>query len=108
VGRGENHQIDKAREYNESYLRAVLDHVLDGIISINEDRIVETFNPAAERIFDYRAVEVIGRNIRILMPEPFPSQHDGYVTNYLRTGRAHLLQTEKLTALGDAGLRRRP
>jgi PAS domain S-box-containing protein len=86
-----DHQSGESRENSESYLRAVLDHVLDGIISINEDRIVETFNPAAERIFGYGANEVIGQNIRMLMPEPFHSQHDGYVTNYLRTGEAKII-----------------
>jgi PAS domain S-box-containing protein len=84
---GNKHQppdADHAR--SESYLRAVLSNVLDGIISINEDRIVETFNCAAERIFGYRADEVIGRNVRMLMPEPYRSEHDAYVQNYLRTG----------------------
>jgi PAS domain S-box-containing protein len=86
-----NNRNAQARENSESYLRAVLDHVLDGIISINEDRIVETFNPAAERIFGYRAAEVIGKNVRMLMPEPFHGQHDDYVSNYLRTGKAKII-----------------
>jgi PAS domain S-box-containing protein len=78
--------VDEDLKESASYLRAVLSNVLDGIISINEERTVETFNCAAERIFGYEAREVIGRNVRMLMPEPYHSQHDGYIQNYLRTG----------------------
>jgi PAS domain S-box-containing protein len=85
--------VDEDLRRSEAYLRAVLENVLDGIISINEDRIVETFNCAAERIFGYRADEVIGQNVKMLMPEPYYSQHDGYVQNYLRTGVKKVIGT---------------
>jgi PAS domain S-box-containing protein len=70
----------------EEYLSAAIDNIIEGIIIINEDRIVEMFNPAAERIFGYAAAEVVGRNVKMLMPEPFHSHHDNFVQNYLRTG----------------------
>jgi PAS domain S-box-containing protein len=76
---------------DESYLRAALGNVLDGIIGINEECLIETFNPAAERIFGYAAAEVMGRNIKILMPEPYQGEHDTYVQNYLRTGQARII-----------------
>jgi PAS domain S-box-containing protein len=76
---------------DESYLRAALGNVLDGIIGINEECLIETFNPAAERIFGYAAAEVMGRNIKILMPEPYQGEHDAYVQNYLRTGQARII-----------------
>jgi two-component system, LuxR family, sensor kinase FixL len=75
----------------EERMRSVVNHVVDGIISIDERGTVSTFNPAAERIFGYEAQEVIGQNIKILMPEPFHSQHDSYIANYLLTGQAKII-----------------
>jgi PAS domain S-box-containing protein len=75
----------------EARVRAVIDHVLDGIITINEQAIVQTFNPAAERIFGYQADEVIGRNVKMLMPGPYRDQHDEYVSHYVRTGQARII-----------------
>lgn len=72
-------------------MRSVVNHVVDGIISIDEHGTVTTFNPAAERIFDYAADEVIGHNVKMLMPEPFRGEHDGYLANYLRTGEAKII-----------------
>jgi PAS domain S-box-containing protein len=75
----------------ETRMRSVVDHVVDGIITINDRGIVTTFNPAAERIFGYAAREVIGENVRMLMPEPDRSRHDGYLGSYLRTGEAKII-----------------
>jgi len=72
-------------------IHAILDTVVDGIITINERGIVETFNPAAEHIFGYAAAEVVGYNINMLMPEPYHNEHDGYLEHYRVTGEAHVI-----------------
>ncbi|RYD77415.1 MAG: PAS domain-containing sensor histidine kinase, partial [Sphingobacteriales bacterium] len=72
-------------------LRAIIETAIDGIITIDEKGIVESLNPAAARIFGYAPEEVIGQNISMLMPEPYRSQHDQYIINYLTTGEAKII-----------------
>mgnify|MGYP001037775256 CR=1 FL=1 len=66
--------------------QTLFDHVLEGIIATDTQGIVETFNPAAERIFGYRAEEVVGRNVSMLMPLPDAHRHDAYMGRYVATG----------------------
>lgn len=70
----------------EHRLRGVLETVADAILTINERGEVLSFNKAAEEIFGYTALEVIGHNVSMLVAEPHASAHDEYLANYVRTG----------------------
>ena len=83
--------LESPMNAHEEYLRAVIENVVEGVIAIDEDRTIEMFNPAAERMFGYSAPEAIGRNVNMLMPEPYASNHEEYVTNYLQTGRRKVI-----------------
>jgi PAS domain S-box-containing protein len=66
--------------------RAIVEAVVEGVITINERDIIESFNPAAEQIFQYSAAEVIGQNVKLLIPEPDHSRYDGYLEACCRGG----------------------
>ncbi|MCC7413793.1 MAG: PAS domain S-box protein [Gammaproteobacteria bacterium] len=82
---------EDALRLEEARLRAVLDTVADAIITIDDQGLITSFNPAAEQVFGYAAVEIIGRNVSTLMPEPYRSAHDDYIRSYLDTGVAKVL-----------------
>lgn len=76
---------------DQERFRAVVDSVFEGIITIESKGTVGSFNAAAEKIFGYEASEVIGKNIKMLMPEPYHSEHDGYLQNYMQSGIAKII-----------------
>jgi PAS domain S-box-containing protein len=76
---------------SENRMRAIVNTVLDAIITIDDQGTVETLNPAAAHLFGYRPEEIVGRNVKMLMPEPYHHEHDGYIRNYLTTGRAKVI-----------------
>ncbi len=85
--------------------KAILDTATEGIITIDARGVVESFNRAAERMFGFQAHEVVGQNVRLLMPEPHRSAHDGYIERYVRTGEARIIsQTRELSARRKDGI----
>lgn len=71
---------------SESKIRAIVENAADAIITINEHGVIDMFNLTAEKMFGYRAEEVRGKNVSMLMPQPYKDEHDGYIDNYISTG----------------------
>jgi PAS domain S-box-containing protein len=78
---------------SESRFRSILENAIDAIITIDQQGIIETFNPAAGKIFGYANHDVIGKNVNILMPEPYKSEHDHYLQRYLETKTSKIIGT---------------
>ena len=74
-----------------SKLEAILNSAVAAIVTIDAKGVIDSVNPATERIFGYPAAELVGRNVRVLMPEPFYSEHDAYLANYLSTGKRKII-----------------
>jgi PAS domain S-box-containing protein len=82
----ERRRAEEALRESEGRLRAIVETAVDAIITIDERGLITSFNPAAARLFGYAADQVMGRNVSMLMPEPYRGEHDGYVRNYRETG----------------------
>jgi two-component system sensor kinase FixL len=75
----------------EAHLQSILDTVPDAMVVIDENGIMQSFSKAAERLFGYTAVDVIGRNVKILMPTPYRDAHDAYLGRYMHTGERRII-----------------
>ncbi|HJP17532.1 MAG: hypothetical protein CMD96_04165 [Gammaproteobacteria bacterium] len=86
---------DRTKElrYSEERISAILESASNSIVTINEMGTIESANPAIEDMFGYSVDEVIGKNVSILMPEPYKSDHDDYLNNYLTTGQRKIIGT---------------
>jgi PAS domain S-box-containing protein len=87
----ERRRSEKALLEAASRMQAVVDTAVDGVILIDAQGTVLMFNPACERLFGYAADEVVGQNVRMLMPAPYRQEHDRYLSNYHTTGERKII-----------------
>lgn len=89
--RGAEPATDAQLIESEAHLRSILDTVPDALIVIDEQGVIQSFSVAAERQFGWTAREAIGRNVRMLMPQPYRDGHDGYLDRYKTTGERRII-----------------
>lgn len=89
-----NEATQQAKD-RQARIGAVLETVVDGIITIDNHGTIETFNRAAEEIFGYTSNEISGLNVKSLMPQPFRREHDSYLLNYRNTGDAQVIGNDR-------------
>ncbi|MDB5629174.1 MAG: multi-sensor signal transduction histidine kinase FixL [Tardiphaga sp.] len=75
----------------EAHLSSILQTVPSAMVVINEHGLIQSFSATAERLFGYPASEIVGQNIKLLMPDPYRQGHDGYLQRYLRTGEKRII-----------------
>jgi two-component system, LuxR family, sensor kinase FixL len=78
-------------EARTAHLQSILDSIPDAMVVINERGLIQSFSSAAERLFGLSAAEVLGKNVKILMPSPYREDHDSYIERYLRTGERRII-----------------
>jgi two-component system sensor kinase FixL len=78
-------------EARTAHLQSILDNIPDAMVVINERGLIQSFSLAAERLFGFSAAEVLGKNVKMLMPSPYREDHDGYIERYLRTGERRII-----------------
>ena len=89
--RNQPRRAGEALRDSEASKTAIFETAQDAIITFDQFGIIRSANPAAERIFGYSPDEILGRNVSILMPEPFRTGHEGYLASYLRTGETKII-----------------
>jgi two-component system sensor kinase FixL len=89
-------QAEQAARRDGDWLRSLIQTSQDAVVSIDRQGQIVLFNPAAERIFGYTADEVAGRKVNILMAEPYAVEHDSYISDYQRTGKARAMGQTRL------------
>jgi two-component system CheB/CheR fusion protein len=87
----ERKRAEQALQDREGRLQAILDAAADAIITIDDRGIIQSVNSAAERMFGYPAAEMIGQNVKMLMPSPYREEHEAYMARYLQTREKHII-----------------
>lgn len=88
---GRQHLLER-----EAHLQSILDTVPDAMIVIDEQGVIRSFSAAAERLFGWSTAEVMGQNVKILMPQPYRDAHDGYLGRYQQTGERRIIGTGRV------------
>lgn len=83
----------EANERGRQRFDALIDNSPDAVVTIDARGTIRQFNPAAERLFDRSEASVVGENVKLLMPEPYYSAHDGYLNHHAATGERHIIGT---------------
>ncbi|WP_160011147.1 PAS domain-containing sensor histidine kinase [Rhizobium sp. 18055] len=96
IARSRISESARALSVREAHLRSILDTVLDATVVSTKEGTIVSFNAAAVRQFGYSEPEVIGQNLRILMPEPYRHEHDGYIDRYLKTGEKRIIGVDRV------------
>lgn len=94
VTAGAEQAIDQAlgaASEHSARFRAIVDTATEGIVTIDAQGRIDTWNGAAERLFGYPAAEIRGQNVKVLMPDPFAREHDGYLHRYQVTGERRII-----------------
>lgn len=92
----EREEQREALEDREARLTSILDTVLDATIVSDENGIIISFNSAAVRQFGYSEAEAIGQNLKLLMPQPYRKEHDGYMQRYMQTGEKRIIGVDRV------------
>ena len=87
----EHAHISEALQKNLTHMQALFETHAIGIVVIDKAYNIESFNSASEDLFGYTKAEVLGRNVNILMPEPYHSEHNGYIDHYVKTGQKKII-----------------
>lgn len=75
----------------EAHFKSILDTIPDAMVVIDDQGIIQSFSAAAERLFGYKTEEVLGKNVKLLMPAPYRDEHDDYIARYLQTGERRII-----------------
>lgn len=96
AGQKEVSEAKEALDTREAHLRSILDTVLDATIVSDQEGTIVSFNAAAVRQFGYSEGEAVGQNLRMLMPQPYRHEHDGYMNRYLTTGEKRIIGVDRV------------
>lgn len=97
-------KTQKALKKETLRTNAIINNMNDGLITIDVNGTIQSFNKGAEKTFGLRAEDVLHKNVKILMPSPYHEEHDGYIRNHINTGEEKILnQKRELTAVKADG-----